>query len=150
MHVRHGGISIDIPESWSDQSTLLFTAPFPTETVPTAARLQQAAEAVSVSFIRDAGQTAKEVLAAQAQELGQHVPDFAVVSEGPFDCGLGKGWRYTQRFSVDGVSVQQLAVACPAGELVVVATAAAADYRFGHCEAQLRTILGSLRSTAQS
>ena len=136
VEVRHGGFALDLPEGWSDQSTLLFIGPtgdgFP--------------DAVSVKFSLDAPATPRAILDAQAAQLGMVDPDFTVLDDGPFHCGLGDGWRFVQRLTLDGVVMQQITAAVIVGGVTVIATASAGEARFAEQEAKLVEVLESMRS----
>ncbi|MBI3178680.1 MAG: hypothetical protein HYZ27_03410 [Deltaproteobacteria bacterium] len=147
MSIRHGGFVIDIPTDWSDQSTLVFVGPRPVH-LPTTAAVDPVSEAVAVSFVPGAKSEPKEILATQSAQLGRADPTFEVVSDGPFPCGLGEGWRYTQKLTVDGQQVVQLSVACRAGDVMVLATGAVDAGSFALCEARIAKILASMRAEA--
>lgn len=127
-----------------DQSTLLFVAPPTRETLPTAAKVREQAEAVSINFVTDPSGDPRKILAEQARELEQLDAGLRVLDEGPFTCGLGEGWSYVQRLTLQSVPVRQLVVACSVGPLTVVATAAAPDSRFEGARERLAAVLASL------
>ncbi len=147
MEIQHGGLLIDLPHSWSDQSSLLFVAPREEESLPTTAAVQRPTEAVAVGFVLAESRDARAILTEQTAQLAAAEPTLEVVAEGPFSCGLGPGWSQTQKLTVGETAVRQLSVACLIGHLAVVATASAAEARFKRCEEQLSSILKSLRST---
>jgi len=145
MEFRHGGLAIDIPGDWSDQSQLLFVAPRDEAPMPTAHSVQRPTEAVSIQLIAADDLDARELLERQAERLGDVDAGFEVVDQGEFSCGLGAGWQLTQRLDIGDAPVQQLSVACVSGAVAVVATASAAAARFDQVETQLRAVLESLR-----
>ncbi len=145
MEFRHGGLRLDLPDGWLDQSTLLFVAPPTRESTMSTHRVVEPSEAVSVNFVLDPGDP-KALLAEQARSLAAADPDFEVLEEAPFACGLGDGWCCVQRMAVRGVPVRQIAVACAVGPVAVVATAAAPESSFGASRARLRAILESMRT----
>jgi len=143
MQFRHGGLTLDLPDDWIDQSTLLFVAPPTREHVMSTHEVAEQSEAVSINFVLDPGNV-RDLLSEQATELRRMDPGFEIVEEGPFSCGLGEAWFYVQRLSIHGIPVRQLAVACPAGQLTVIATAAAPDGNFDAARERLRGILESM------
>lgn len=147
MHIRHGGFVLEIPADWSDQSTLVFVGPLPAK-LSTTTQMAPVSEAVAISFVRAARGEPQEILRTQAQQLAHSDPTFELLSSGPFSCGLGEGWRYTQKVTVDGQAVVQLAVACRAGDVMVLATGAVDANSFSRREAQLAEILRSMHLDA--
>ena len=136
MEIRHGGLALDVPADWRDQSTLLFVAPIEDG--------ERASEVVSVSF--HAGAIApRDLLRDQADQMRAMDPALEVIGDGPFDCALGEGWSLVQKLTLDGNPVQQIVVACPAGGTTVMATAATSPDRFADRLEQLKSILNSLR-----
>ena len=144
MHICHGGLVVDVPESWADRSTLLFVAPQEDNRLPTAQPVEQSTEAVSINFVRDVEGDASAVLHDQIERLRAVDPEFQMLHEEPFTCGLGTGWQITQRLHLAGVAVRQLVAACVVGRICIVATASATDERFSQHEPRLRAILQSL------
>ncbi|MBI1946853.1 MAG: hypothetical protein HYS27_14250 [Deltaproteobacteria bacterium] len=143
--MRHGGLLLDVPEGWADQSTLLFVAPPEVGAAPTANRSVQATEAIAVRFA--VGETdARQVVQAESAALTAADPQATLLSEGAFSCGLGSGWQVVQRLTVGGVVLRQLSCAVTVGAVTVVATATAADARFDKQRAQLERVLASMRS----
>ena len=51
MEIRHGGLVLDIPETWMDRSTLLFIRPPEKPSLPTATAIAPTTEAVSINFV---------------------------------------------------------------------------------------------------
>lgn len=147
MDVRHGGLIIDVPEGWADQSTLLFVAPPEAVSAPTANRSVQATEVVSVRFaFGDEGTDARAALHKEAAAMAAGDAQFSVLTEGTFTCGLGAGWRVIQRVSIGGVALRQISCAVVVGAVTVIATATAADARFDKQQAQLERVLASMRA----
>jgi len=144
VKLHHGALVVDLPNGWSDRSTLLFVAPPETQNLPTTAHVQEPTEAIAVHFSHTSAQSAQQVLHEQSEQLRQVDPNYRLVSEGPFSCGLGEGWRYTQELKVGEQYVSQLSVACLLKTLAIVATASAPSARFARNQAQLLTILESL------
>jgi hypothetical protein len=148
MELRHGGLVIDLPEGWSDQSTLLFVAPPPAlvGAVPAANAVAQPTEAVSLRFAVAGGREARALLEEQTAALRRTDPALSLVEEGPFSAPFGRGWRVVQRLSLGGIALRQIAVACLRGEVALLATAVAGDAAFARAEETLLGILGSLRA----
>ncbi len=144
--VRHGGLAIDIPDGWADQSTLLFVAPR-LEPNPRALHTElRPTETVSVRFVLGENLDAKELLAAQIDAMKVTDPDFAVVASGAFSSGLGAGWQQTQRITVGGVALKQLATATVIGPVAVLATATSSEARFPLVESALLATLSSMKA----
>ena len=145
MKLKHGALVIDLPDTWTDQSSLLFVAPREEQQLPTTAAVQRPTEAVAMNFLIADTDDPRAILEQQADRMRELHAGFEVLEDGPFTCGLGKGWRYIQRLTVAEVPVRQIAVACVIGPVAVVATASAAEARFQRCEKQLAAILESMR-----
>jgi hypothetical protein len=143
MQFRHGGLTLELPNDWMDQSTLLFVAPPTSENVMSTHKVAEQSEAISINFVLAPGDV-KALLAEQAEALGANDPGFEILEEGAFSCGLGEGWSYVQRMTIQGIPVRQLTVACPVGPIAVVATAAAPDGRFDDARERLHEILMSI------
>ncbi len=146
MKLQHGGFSIELPDDWSDMSTLMFVGPPEAPALPTVSPVQGPAESVTVSFVVVDDEDARTVLRQQAKALETTDPSFRVLDEGPFTCGLGEGHRFRQTIEADGVEVHQLCVACVLGPVAVVATASATAERFDRCAPKLEGILESMRA----
>jgi hypothetical protein len=148
MEVRHGGLILDVPEGWADQSTLLFVAPpdVQAQSAPTANKSVQATEVVSVRFMFGQHDEARAALKGETEAMAAADAQFAVISEGPFTCGLGEGWRIVQRVHVGGIALRQISCAVVVGAVTVLASATAGDARFEKMQAQLDQVLTSMRS----
>ena len=146
MKIRHGALQIDLPEDWSDQSSLLFVAPRDKHPARTAHPTQQTTEAVALNFVDAQGQDAQTILRQQSETLGAADPSFRVLAEEPFACRLGEGWLVTQTLTAADVTLRQLCLAVVIGRIVILATAACSDARFARNEAELRSILQSLET----
>lgn len=145
MKVRHGNLGLEVPDSWSDQSTLLFVAPLPeAPALPMLRAQDEPTEAVSVAFRRAQGKSAQALLEEQAQALSTMDEGFVVLSSGPFSSGLGPGWKITQRVLMGGAALRQISAAFVLGPVAVIATAAASDARFERVEVALTQVLRSL------
>lgn len=154
--VRHGGFAIDVPDGWSDQSTLLFVAPRLASDPRSLHGEVKPTETISVRFVLGAGAgeagagalelDAAGLLASQVEALKVTDPDFTVLATGPFTSGLGEGWQQTQRITVGGVALLQLATATVIGPIAILATATAAEAKFANVEAQLTSVLSSMKA----
>lgn len=144
--VRHGGFAIDVPDGWSDQSTLLFVGPLEPTSATSLESTRALPETIAIRFSMVGADDPRQLLIAQADQLADIDPDFEVTDEGSFDCPLGDGFQYTHRLSLDGVTMRQITVACAVGAVVIVATASAADERFDKKKAELIAILSSMRA----
>ncbi len=145
MQLRHGGLTIEVPDDWEDRSTLLFVAPRDTAELPTVAAVQRPTEAVAIAFVRvKSGETAEDVMRSQAEQARALNPEFEVSDAGPIDSALGSGWCQTQSLTVFDMPVRQLSAAFVVGPVAVVATASAAESRFARCSEMLSSVLRSL------
>jgi hypothetical protein len=136
MELRHGAILFDVPEGWSDRSTLLFVGP---------AQPNGSSEAVSLVF--SAETSPKDALERQADEIREIDPKLEILKSEPFRSPLGSGCSLLQRYVMNGAPVRQMAVALPLRGGVVIATAVTIEARFAKQDAELRRILFSLRSS---
>lgn len=147
MEFRHGGLSIDLPPTWADRSTLVFVAPqVQAAGLPTMADVETPTEVVRIEFLMNPERDAKGFLSAQVGSIVEGDPSFVQqVDEGAFSCGLGEGWQVTLRASLEGYTTRQILVAIARGDIVVLASAIAADDRFDQRRTELVSILQSLR-----
>ncbi len=147
--MRHGGLALDIPETWSDFSTLLFVAPSRDDKLPTASSVGHGGEAVSVTFLVS-DQKPQEILAAHSTSIEEASLEVTVLEEGPFESPLGSAWHHLQRLVLAGQPVLQIVVVISARGLAIVATAAAPEVIFPHCRQKLMGILRSMRTSQRA
>lgn len=145
MRIRHGGLSLDIPGHWSDQSTLLFVGQPTGPTLPSVNAVEDPPEAVAVTLVQDAGDGPRQVLQEESELLEARDPDFVLVDEGPFEAELGQGWHQVRKMTTAGVLVGQIAVAFLLGPTMVCASGSALDTVFEAKKAHLFEVLRSLR-----
>jgi hypothetical protein len=142
--VVHGGIALDVPAHWADQSTLLFVAP-PPPALPTAHAVAGLAETVTVRFVQTAGRTGEQVIADELAGIADVVSDLQTVASAPFDGPLGAGQRVEVGYALDGLGVIQVLVAVPVGDVTVLAVAIATAARRDVALPLLNAILATLR-----
>lgn len=145
--LRHGGLVVDVPAGWTDQSTLLLVAP-PAPALPTVRAVSEPVESVTIRFIAAAGRSAADVLRDEVAGLARTQAAATVVEEGAFACGLGPGARLEATVDLDGLVLRQLLAAVVAGDLVVLAVATAAEARLPRVRQQLESVLASLRAAS--
>ncbi len=145
MEVRHGGLVIDVPEGWSDQSTLLFVAPRDEATAATVAKVAVPTEAVAVRFRMSEDKDAAAVLAEEFTGVRAADPDAEEIESGPFSCPLGAGAYRVARVRVGHAPLVQLTAAVVLGPVCVLATASAAEARFPRVREDLLRTLRSMR-----
>lgn len=145
MRFQHGGLALDVPDNWADQSTLLFVGP-PEDgpQLPTMASSGRSGEAVQVSFYLAQGDGPREFLTHQMAQVTEIDPEVSVLEGGPFECGLGQGWQIVQRAQLDGFVVRQLVACVFRDQAAIVASAVASEGRFPLVRDRLQEILQSL------
>ncbi len=145
MEVQHGGLIIDVPEGWSDQSTLLFVAPRDSQTAATVAKVAVPTVAVAVRFRGSDGLDAVAVLAEELSGVRAADPDAVELEAGPFSCPLGAGAFRVVRLRVSQAPLVQITAAVVLGPVCVLATASAAEARFSRVRDELLRVLQSMR-----
>lgn len=145
MRMRHGGLGIDIPEGWADQSTLLFVAPLREQRLPTARQPGASTEAISINFMQAGAKDAAALTADHIAQLSSIDPERSPVGIAePFETGLGMGALQRVRLTISGVVVRQLVVAVVVAGIAVVAQAACPEWLANEREPALTAILKSL------
>jgi hypothetical protein len=145
MRIRHGGLSIDVPDDWSDQSTLLFvSAPRSTSTAGSAPGREASRESVAIRFLLGEGKDPRAILSRQLEELSTTYPGVTVVNEGRFVCGLGEGWSKTLSVPMGAIVIRQIVVCCVMGRVAIVASASMGDESRHDAEPRLRRLLESM------
>lgn len=145
MRFRHGGLALDLPEQWGDQSTLLFVGPpEPAGNLPTMASSGGSGEAVQINFYFADGASPEVFLEAQLAMVKEVDDELEILERGPFTCGLGEGWQVVQRLVLDGFVTRQIVACVFRGEAAIVASAVAAEGRFGAVRGRLQDILASI------
>jgi len=148
MWIRHGALEIDIPESWRDESALLFMAPPASSALPTANPLKAVGEALAVRFGLAAGRSAPEILAEQVALVRAVDPEMTVVAENNFKCGLGEGRLVEQQMRMGDQTIRQLMACVITGPVAVMATTSAGAAAFAGARPRLLSILRSLKVPA--
>jgi hypothetical protein len=143
--VRHGGLTVDIPEGWSDRSTLLFVGPSPLAAdLPTAQHVSSPAEAVSIAFVPTAGKDVDALLAEQSEPIRKAVDQAGEAEVSEVTSGLGPGRLLSQPIVLGSDHLRQLIAVFPVGEVTVVATATAGEAGFSQAKGRLLGVLESL------
>jgi hypothetical protein len=145
--VQHASLALDLPDGWTDQSTLLFVAPPPesTDVVPGKAL---PGEAIAVRFAAAAGRSAAECLQQQLRSAQQADPNARLISESDFHCRLGAGRLAEQELELAGERLSQLVACVVVGPVAVVASASCGSGAFSQQRARLLAVLTSLRAVA--
>jgi hypothetical protein len=141
----HGDLVVDVPASWSDQSTVLFVAqPQPSRSLHT----QQAVDSLSLRTARLPPGGPAAMLVAERQHLVDKDPGFALLSEEPFSAALGDGVLACWRSALLGPALVQLVFAVApshAPDVGVLAVATTAEAGFEQARPRLLQLLASLR-----
>jgi hypothetical protein len=145
--VQHASLALDVPDGWTDQSTLLFVAPPAASTDVVPARATPG-EAIAVRFAAAAGRSAADCLKEQLGSTRLTDPHARVISETDFRCGLGPGRLAEQELEVAGQRLSQLIACVVVGPVAVVASASCASAAFARHRARLLEALCSLRAVA--
>lgn len=114
MEMRHGGLVMDLPEGWSDRSTLLFTGPRTTDAP---------GPAMSVHFLIGEGKDPRGVLIAEFEKRAEVDPTAKVLEEGAFRSRLGEGWCLQQESTADDLHIRQISVCFALGPVCILAHA---------------------------
>ncbi|HEY4220582.1 MAG TPA: hypothetical protein VGO62_04550 [Myxococcota bacterium] len=142
MQVRHGGLVLDVPSDWLDQSSLLFVAPRAASTLPSAVKVSSPVESLAVrTVVVDAGVSARALLDADNAALASVDASADLVSEG----ALGAGYQRVHRVTLLGHPLRQVSFALVVGELAVLATATCAEARYASVKAELEAMLVAIR-----
>ncbi len=148
LTLRHGELSISLPNGWTDQSTLLFLGPPTHASLPTLTPTKEPPAVVSVRFLQTHEPDPREVLADECRKMQQLDPTFAVLSQGPFQSGLGEGWHLLQKSALMGSEMRQLVVCFCLERTTILASAAVGASSFDEMETTLRGVLESLDAQA--
>lgn len=141
MKISHGGLGLEIPDDWTDASTLLFLGPAKESTDSSK---KNAREAISIHFAETDGQDAKEILEQSFEVTKKQEPSLEILEQKTFVCSLGEGWQMLQRLQVGTDAVKQYSACCVRGQLAILLTAAVSEDDFGGCQKRLLTALESL------
>ena len=114
MQMRHGGLVLDLPEGWSDRSTLLFTGP---------REKDRPGPAMSVHFLIGEGKDPRGVLIQEFEKRAEVDPDAKVLEEGEFTSRLGQGWCLQQVSTLDDDAIRQVSVCFAIGPVCILAHA---------------------------
>jgi hypothetical protein len=148
VRIRHGGLSLDVPGHWRDESTLLFVGVPQTPPMVTVNAVEEPPEAVAVTLSRDAGDDPRAFLREEAARVQEGDEGFALLEEGPLEAELGTGWHQVRVMTVAGERVGQIVAAFALGPLMVCATASAREVVFDRRREGLLAVLRSLRTHA--
>ncbi len=125
--LRHGKLSLEVPEDWTDRSTLVLVAP-PTHglAVPQSGKpAPQYATNVVVSFVPNDG--SQKTARAFAEELGRGLLTqgvrFKELGAVTLQLGQDEAFKVTRELERDGMLVVQEAVVLMRPSLIVLATA---------------------------
>jgi hypothetical protein len=138
--VRHGSFVVDVPATWSDQSTLVFVAP--PAMLPTLSA-QAAVESVTVRFGR--GASVDAVVDAELAALRERDPALVVLWDRPERTAGGAGRAAAFTTSIAAVPLTQILCVIDVDGVFVIGAATCAAVRFAAVEAQLRAVLASVR-----
>ncbi|MDP2339998.1 MAG: hypothetical protein Q8O67_03485 [Deltaproteobacteria bacterium] len=144
MRLVHGGLALDLPEGWSDQSTLLFTAPVDDVPLPTAKRTTRPTESLAVTFGLAGSDDADAVVREEVEKLRAADPALELVEVRPFTGGLGTGSLAVVRLSLAEIALRQLTVAVVVGPVVIRATVSCVEGAFARREPALIALLQSI------
>jgi hypothetical protein len=150
MRLVHGGLALDLPAGWSDQSTLLFTAPVDDVALPTTRKTQRTTESVAVTFALADDKDADAIVRDEVEQLKAADPGLVLVEVAPFSCALGDGRLATVKLTLGETPLRQLTLAVLVGPIVVRATASCLEAAFAKREAGLRSILQSIGLSSSS
>lgn len=114
MQMRHGGLVFDLPEGWSDRSTLLFTGPRSGE---------EPGPAMSLHFLIGEGTEPRAILISEFEKRVEVDPSAKVLEEGTFASRLGEGWCLHQSSTVDDATIRQVSVCFVLGPICILAHA---------------------------
>jgi hypothetical protein len=146
--LRHGGLVVDVPASWSDQSTVLLVAP-PAPALPTAHPVAGVSETVTLRFVTTQGRDAARILRDELEALLGLQAQVELGEVQPFACGLGKGARLDATVALDGLTVSQILACVVVGDSAVLGVGTCAATRKDTATASLAQILGSLRPASE-
>lgn len=149
MRLVHGGLALDLPEGWSDQSTLLFTAPVDDAALPTTRRTVRSTESVAVTFAFAGDDDADAIVRDEVEKLRAADANLTLVDVGPFSCALGAGRLAVVKLTLADTPLVQLTAAVVVGRIVVRATASCVEAAFPRREPALRAILQSIGLASQ-
>lgn len=147
--MRHGRLTIDLPEGWSDRSTLLFVGPPPT--LPTAAKRTLPQPSITMTMVKTKGEQpideARALLDDELAGLGAMDVGLEVLKVEDFRTAMGDGVLSTHRLTLDGVRLVQLHAVVVVGQLAVRAAASSSELER---EQDMRKWLASLSMEAAS
>ncbi|MCK5689133.1 hypothetical protein KAI87_07680 [Myxococcota bacterium] len=146
MKINHGGLEIDIPETWFDQSTLMFVGPVAQESAsPTAKKMTRAPESVTVQFLAGTDEDDIEsMLRFGVAGMQAFDPAYEDLRRFTMQTGLGEAQGVERKLSLGGMELRQIVVAAPFGGAYIVASATAAEASFDFQKKELERILASL------
>lgn len=150
MRIRHGGLSLDVPGHWRDESTLLFVGIPTAPPVATIHPVNEPPEAVAVTLNRDAGDDPRAYLRQEAAQVASADDGFELLDEGAIEADLGTGWHQVRMMTIAGERVGQIAAAFALGPVMVCATGSARALVFEQRRPGLMDVLCSLRTHADA
>jgi hypothetical protein len=139
--LKHGKLSVAVPSSWTDQSTLLFTGPV--AALPTTRSTKRAQPSLAITFGRATGD-ARSLLQAELDGLKNAQLGYAPIATTPFSCAFGDGVMSEHRLELDGVKLRQLHTVVVRGDVVVRAVASAGELDYDAVAAELTAALSSI------
>lgn len=141
--MRHGRLAIDVPNGWTDRSTLLYVGPPPA--LPTTAQRELPGPSITMTTVRVKGeQPTAEARAILDDELaGLRAMDVGleVLRVEDFTTAMGDGVLSTHRLALDGVRLLQLHAVVVVGQIAVRAAASSSELER---EADMKKWLASL------
>lgn len=146
--MRHGELEIQLPDGWTDQSTLLFQGPPESASRPTLSRIADSNPTVSVRFFHREAADPREILAEELRQLQELDPDCTLQTQGPITSALGEGWHIVHRTGEEQGPMQQLLACFCLPKTVILACAQSHAHSFSATEPLLREILSSLAARA--
>lgn len=151
VSVRHGRLTLEIPEGWADESTVTYAAPVQ-EALTAALAAKRAPTyrsnlSVSVELKPDEMKTALEFLKGVGDALREQGIEIKDLKSGPFELGDHEGAVIERRVNLGGQIVRQWSAAAFIGPNVLIATASTAESEASKHEKLLLHLLGQVRST---
>lgn len=148
INVRHGRITVSVPEGWEDDTTVAFLGPVKEHAgsgvVPTSER-SRSTLGVSVERLPAGIADAKEFLSRLGEGLKAAGTRLREISLEPFTVGGRAGFMVDREVEMPDGKIRQLMAAVIIGADVVLATAAADAAVFEREQAGLREVLAAVR-----
>jgi hypothetical protein len=146
--VRHGRITVSIPEGWEDDTTVSFLGPVKDHpiagTIPSSER-SRSTLGVSIERLPVGITGPKDFLERLGEGLKAAGTKLRDVKLEPFEMGGKKGFIADREVELTDGRIRQLMAAVIIGKDVVLATAAADSLVFEREQASLRELLAAVR-----